>query len=78
MATTDAIEQLIVSERPTARATSASPQTAKTKAKKAAPRSAPMTSPVRSSRGKTVRTGMPSAMPRMTTVSVCVPTASAM
>jgi len=37
-----------------------------------------MMRPVRSSRAATLRTGTPSDMPRMTTVSVCVPTASAM
>ena len=37
-----------------------------------------MTSPVASSRANTRPTGMPSAIPLMTTVSVCVPTASAM
>ncbi len=78
MATTDAIEQLIANDTPTAAATSPSLQIASAKAKKAAPRSAPITSPVASSRAKTERTETPSAIPRMTTVSVCVPTASAM
>jgi hypothetical protein len=37
-----------------------------------------MTSPVRSSRTSIARTGMPIDIARMTTVSVWVPTASAM
>ena len=37
-----------------------------------------MITPLRSSRTATLPIGTPSDMPRMTTVSVCVPTASAM
>ena len=78
IATTVAIEQLANIASATATATSASPQPTRANARKALPITMPITRPVTSSRRSTERTVTPAASARIITVSVWVPTASAM
>ena len=78
IATAVASDVLTRSESDTTAATRVSSQTASANRKKLAAIRLPMMTPVRSSRTATLPIGMPSDIPRMTTVSVCVPTASAM
>ena len=77
MATTVATQQAASSARPTAVASSADPSTSHTTRYVTAPMSRPSTSPVSVSSRNARRIDAPTDIPRITSASVCVPTASA-